>query len=264
MDWAHFLPPMLAALLASLVECIEALTVILAVGAALGWRGALAGTCAALGLLLAAVGVFGPLLALVPAQAIHLGVGLLLLVFGARWLRKAVLRAAGIIPLRDEDAAYTRQTNRFRMLAAGSDHRQRAGMAAAFQITIVEGIEVVFIVLAVGAADRRLLMPASVGALAALLLVTGLGAILHRPIARIPENALKFAVGVLTCAFGAFWMGEGFGMAWPGEDWAALALAAGILALALIDVQLIARRRFSALHKSYRPCENSAKWIPVR
>lgn len=246
MDWAHFLPP----LLASLVECIEALTVVLAVGAALGWRGALAGAGAALGLLLAAVGVFGPLLALVPAQAIHLGVGLLLLAFGARWLRKAVLRAAGIIPLRDEDAAYTRQISRFRMLAACSDHRQRAGMAAAFQITLVEGIEVVFIVLAVGAADRRLLMPASVGALAALLLVMSLGAILHRPIARIPENALKFSVGVLTCAFGVFWVGEGFGLAWPGEDWAALALAAGILPVALIAVRVLTRQRFAASHDS--------------
>jgi uncharacterized membrane protein len=249
MDWAHFLPPLLTAFLASLVECIEALTVILAVGAVLGWRGALIGTGFALALLLAMVVILGPVMALVPLQAIHLGIGVLLLVFAMRWLRKAVLRAAGVIPRRDEVATYTRQSNRFLALSADPDGCNQSGLVPTFQITMVEGVEVVFIVVAVGAADRGLLLPASLGAFAALLLVSVLGVGLHRPIARIPENALKFTVGVLTGAFGIFWLGEGVGVQWPGEDWSVLALAAAVLAASLILVQL-ARRSYRMSQKS--------------
>lgn len=243
MDWIqHFFPPLVAAFLASLVECIEALTVVLAVGAVLGWRGALAGTGAALALLLALVVLLGPVMTLIPVHAIHLGMGALLLVFGFRWLRKAVLRAAGVIPLRDEEAAHSRQTKRFRALRSGPDGRHRTGLFPAFQITMVEGIEVVFIVVALGAANPGFLLPASLGALAALLLVGALGIALHRPIARIPENALKFTVGVLTCAFGVFWLGAGLGVEWPGEDWSVLALAAAILTAALLLVPLKRQR----------------------
>jgi len=241
-DWAHFLPPMITALLASFVECIEALTVVLAVGAVLGWPGAFLGAGLAVAALVTLLLVAGPALTLVPSAAIHLGVGVLLVVFGLRWLRKAVLRAAGVIPLRDEDASYKRQTLRLRGLVSGLGTHNQAALAAAFQVTMVEGIEVIFIVLAIGAANRALLFPAAIGAGVALLLVAGLGLALHRPIARIPENALKFAVGVLTCAFGIFWIGEGVGAAWPGGDWLILALAATILATALIAVRLLARR----------------------
>lgn len=248
MDWAYFLPPLLTAFLASLVECIEALTVVLAVGAVLGWRGALAGTGAALALLLALVAVLGPAMRLIPVRAIHLGIGALLLAFGVRWLRKAVLRAAGVIALRDEEAAYSRQSVRLLAVRSGPDGRHQTGLFPAFQITMVEGIEVVFIVVAVGAANRGFLLPASLGALMALLLVCVLGLILHRPIARIPENALKFTVGVLTCAFGVFWLGEGIGVDWPGEDWSVLALSAATLAGALLLVRL-ARRFYDKPHK---------------
>lgn len=242
MDWAHIIPPVATALLAAFVECIEALTVILAVGAVLGWTGALLGTGLALIALLALVLIAGPILTTVPVTAIHLGVGLMLLVFGARWLRKAILRAAGIVPLRDEIAAYDRQTKRFSMLHLAADARVRAGFAAAFQVTIVEGIEVVFIVIAVGAADRQALLSASLGALAAFLMVCGAGVALHRPIARIPENGLKFTVGVLTCAFGIFWIGDGIGVAWPGEDWSVLLLAAAILAGSMVIVHQMKAR----------------------
>lgn len=238
MDWTHFLAPVTTAFLASFVECIEALTVILAVGAVLGWRGAIGGASLALVLLLLGVIMVGPALALVPEAVVHLGVGAMLLVFGLRWLHKAVLRAAAVIPVRDENAVYARQTNRFRPLGFGSREHGHAGLVAAFQITIIEGIEVVFIVLAIGAADRTLLVPAGIGAGGAFLLVTALGLALHRPIARIPENALKFSVGVLACTFGIFWIGEGVGVAWPGEDWSILALAGIILVAALIAVRL--------------------------
>lgn len=242
MSWAQFTPPMLTALLASLVECIEALTVILAVGAVFGWRDALAGAGAALVVLLVVVVALGPALALIPAMAIHLAVGILLLAFGFRWLRKAVRRAAGVIPMRDEEAAYVRHSNRLRALLAKAGNLHRTGMAAAFQITAVEGSEVVFIVLAIGAADRRLLVPASLGALAALALVASIGVALHRPLARLPENAIKFAVGVLTCAFGLFWIGKGIRIEWPGDDWSIVALAVVILAGAAAAIRLTRRQ----------------------
>jgi uncharacterized membrane protein len=233
---------MLTALLASLVECIEALTVVLAVGAVFGWRDALTGAGAALVALLIAVVVLGPVLALLPATIVHLVVGLLLLAFGFRWLRKAVRRAVGVLPMRDEDAAYVRHSNRLRAIVAKAANLHRTGMSAAFQITAVEGSEVVFIVLAIAAADQRLLLPASVGALAALLLVAALGVVLHRPLARLPENAIKFAVGVLTCAFGLFWIGKGVGVEWPGDDWSIVALALVILAGAAAAIRLTKRQ----------------------
>jgi uncharacterized membrane protein len=233
LHWTHLLGPMLAAFLASLVECIEALTVILAVGAVLGWRGALTGAALAVAVLLAMVAILGPALTLIPLAIVHLAIGALLLVFGARWLRKAVLRAAGVIPKRDETVAYARQAERLRSLQPG------AALAATFQVTMIEGLEVVFIVLATSAADASVRLPASLGALAALILVCALGIALHRPIARIPENALKFMVGVLACAFGLFWLGEGLGLHWPGQDWSLLGLAAVILGAAAAAAQLV-------------------------
>ena len=247
---------MLAAFLASLVEGVEALTVILAVGSVLDWRGALLGTGFALCCLFAVVLILGPALTDIGSEAIHLGIGILLLIFGVRWLRKAVLRSAGVIPLHDELAAYTRQSSRFRALNANYAGRSQQAMMAAFQVTMVEGIEVVFVVLAIGAADSGLLLPASFGAFVALLLVSALGVALHRPITRIPENSLKFTVGVLTCAFAVFWIGEGIGLKWPGEDWSVIAIAAGILAAALVVVRFKAGRLSRATGKTARIMEN--------
>jgi len=237
-DWAHAGPSVLAAFLASLVEFVEALTVVLAVGAIRGWRPALAGAGLALLTLAILVIAVGPALARIPLATVQLVVGTLLLLFGLRWLRKAILRAAGIIPLHDETAAYAAETD----LLAHSPRHFLAGwdtiaVAASYKIVMLEGIEVVFIVIAIGAAGG-LLVPASAGAVAALLVVVLLGVVLHRPLARIPENALKFAVGVLLCAFGAFWVGEGIGVAWPAADWSIVALVAGFLAVALLSVPL--------------------------
>ena len=237
-DWAHAGPSVLAAFLASLVEFVEALTVVLAVGAIRGWRPALAGTGLALLTLTVLVVALGPALARIPLATVQLVVGTLLLLFGLRWLRKAILRAAGIIALHDETAAYAAEAD----LLSHSPRRFLAGwdtvaVTAAFKIVMLEGIEVVFIVIAIGAVSG-LLVPAGVGAGAALLLVIGLGVALHRPLARIPENTLKFLVGVLLSAFGAFWVGEGAGLDWPGADWSILALIAAFLAVALIMVAL--------------------------
>jgi uncharacterized membrane protein len=230
--------PMLAAFLASLVEFVEALTVVLAVGTVRGWRPALTGTGLAFAVLLALVSVLGPALTHIPLDLVQLVVGTLLLLFGMRWLRKAILRAAGVIALHDEEAAFAHETQSMqrqgRNYNAGLD---RVAVAAAFKIVMLEGIEVVFIVIAIGAAGQMLL-PASVGALAALAVVILLGIVVHRPLARVPENTLKFAVGVLLSAFGTFWAGEGIGVVWPGGDSALLVLIAVFLVMALVLVPL--------------------------
>jgi uncharacterized membrane protein len=163
-------------------------------------------------------------------------VGTLLLLFGLRWLRKAMLRAAGIIALHDEEATFAGETAALRKIgrAAGMDVE---AVLTAFKIVMLEGIEVVFIVVAIGAAGG-LLGAASLGAGAALIVVILLGIALHRPLAKIPENALKFVVGVLLAAFGTFWVGEGIGVTWVGGDLALLALIAGYLVVALAGIAL--------------------------
>ena len=262
-DWAHAGPTVLASFLASLVEFVEALTIVLAVGAVRGWRGALGGTGLALLALLGIILVLGPALTRIPLDLVRIGVGTLILLFGMRWLRKAVLRSAGVIALHDEEAAYAKETANLRGLAVeagawrGPDATEavasgglggigagwdRVAVRTAFNITMIEGIEVVFIVVAMGAAGGGLLLPASLGAVAALLLVAALGLVLHRPVSMIPENTLKFAVGVLLCAFGTFWAGEGMGLAWPGEDWSLLGLLAGFLAASAGAVALCRAR----------------------
>lgn len=235
-SWSHIAPTVTAAFLASLVEFVEALTVILAVGATRGWRGALTGAGAALVVLLVLVAILGPALTLIPLGIVQLAVGTLLLLFGMRWLRKAILRAAGVIPLHDEAAAYQAQTTAMRGLGGVSPGWDKVAFVASFKITMLEGVEVVFIVIAVGAGGVGLLLPASLAALAALLVVALLGLAVHRPLARVPENTLKFAVGVLLSAFGAFWVGEGLHVRWPGQDWAILGLIGGFALGALLLV----------------------------
>jgi uncharacterized membrane protein len=234
--WTHAGPAALAAFLASLVEAVEALTVVLAVGTMRGWRDALLGATAALVVLGCTVVALGPALTTVPIGVLQIVVGGLLLLFGLRWLRKAVLRAAGVLPLHDEAKAFQKEQRRL----AGVEPPtvwDGVGFATSFQITMLEGAEVVFIVLGVGAGDPRLLRVASLGGLAALVLVVLVGAAVHRPLARVPENQMKFLVGVLLSAFGTFWFGQGIGLAWPGADWSLGALIAAYLVVALIAVR---------------------------
>ena len=227
----------MAAFLASLVECVEALTVVLAVGSVRGWRSALEGAAAALGLLAAIVAVLGPALTHIPLHLVQLVVGAMILLFGLRWLRKAILRSAGLIPLHDEQAAFQREAAAMRR-AGRAPGRDKLAFTAAFHITMLEGTEVVFIVVALGAGGTGLLLPAGLGAAAALLVIVALGAVLHRPLARVPENTLKFVVGILLSAFGTFWVGEGAGFAWPGSDLAIPCLMAAYLAIALCLVPM--------------------------
>lgn len=240
--WAHTGTAIIASFLASLVECVEALTIVLAVGSVRGWRSALAGSAAAIGVLLAIVAVLGTALTRIPLQAIQLVVGTLLLLFGLRWLRKAILRSAGLIPLHDEQAVFAKSSQALRHLSSSSTSWDKIAFSATFNITMLEGTEVVFIVIAIGAGRSGMLLPASLGAVVALLTVIALGLILHRPLARVPENTLKFIVGVLLSAFGTFWVGEGMNLAWPGDDWSIPALIAAYLILALATVPLCRSR----------------------
>jgi uncharacterized membrane protein len=236
--WTQAGPTVLASFAASLVEFVEALTVVLAVGTVRGWRGALGGTGLGLLVLAGIVLLLGPALTRLPLDLVQLAVGTLLLLFGLRWLRKAVLRAAGVLPLHDEEAAFRGEADALRRVApAAGGGWDGVAVAAAFKIVMLEGIEVVFIVIALGAAGG-LLLPAGLGAAAALLLVVLLGLALHRPLARVPENSLKFAVGVLLAGFGSFWFGEGAGIAWPGADWSILGLVLGFLLASLLAVRL--------------------------
>ncbi len=244
--WSQIAPTILAAFLASLVEFIEALTVVLAVGAVRGWRGALGGTGLALLLLALLVLILGSAMTRIPQGDVQLGLGALLLLFGMRWLRKAILRSAGVIPLHDEDHAYEKESAALRAFGGFTRGWDRVAVGTAFKITMVEGIEVVFIVIAMGGGGQGLLIPAGLGALAALAVVVLLGLALHRPVAAIPENTLKFIVGLLLCSFGTFWVGEGLGFDWPGQDWSLAALNAGFLTASLVLVRLCRSRAAQA------------------
>src|SRR5438132_1258006 len=213
-----------AAFLASLVEAVEAFTIVLAAAAVRSWRVAALGAAAALALLAIIVVAAGPLLERIPIEWLQLGVGVSLLVFGVRWLRKAILRAAGVIALHDETAAFTAGSAELRRHESRLDWL--AGLAS-FKAVLLEGLEVAFIVVAV----------------AACALVTVLGLALRRPLARVPENQLKFAVGVMLSAFGVFWTGEGLGVAWPLGDLAIIVLGALFLAVALLAVVALKRPR---------------------
>lgn len=231
MSWAHSAPAILASFLASLVEFVEALTIVLAVGVTRGWRSALTGALAGAAVLTILVLAFGPSLRYIRIQTLQLIVGILLLMFGMRWLRKAILRAAGVLSLHDESKIFARQTQ---ALSSGD----AVGFLTSFKAVVIEGLEVVFIVIAVGATGNMLL-PASLGALAAGLLVIALGLVLHQPLSRVPENTLKFSVGILLSSFGIFWIGEGLGFAWPGEDWAIVGLVLGFLLVSLLSIRAI-------------------------
>jgi Ca2+/H+ antiporter, TMEM165/GDT1 family len=247
MIWTTAAPAVTTAFLSSLVEAVEALTIVLAVALVRGWRPAGIGALLGLALLALIVLALGPLLDRIPLHLMQLVIGVLLLLFGMRWLRKAILRAAGVIALHDEAIAFATETEELRDQARQHETRLNwlAGLAS-FKAVVLEGLEVVFIVIAVGA-GRGLLGAASLGALAACLVVVVVGFALHRPIERVPENTLKFAVGVMLSAFGVFWTGEGLGVPWPGDDVAILVFAALFLMVALSAVVFTRRSRAEAL-----------------
>jgi uncharacterized membrane protein len=252
-SWASAAPAVLSAFLATVVEIVEALTIVLAVTLVRGWRPAALGTAAALLLLTTIVLLLGPLLDRVPLHWLQFFIGVLLLLFGMRWLRKAILRSAGVIPLHDEDAAFTAETAHLRLEIARR-HRNLDWIAGitAFKAVVLEGLEVVFIVIAVGT-GRGLLLPASAGAAVAAIVVILIAVALHRPLSSVPENTLKTAVGVMLSGFGVFWTGEGLGVQWPGGDFALIAfvllflIATRITAASVKFTKLKVRARLQGL-----------------
>lgn len=242
MHLTQALPAVTASFLGSFVELVEAFTIILAAASVRGWRPALTGAAIGFALLVVLVAALGPAITQIPIEGLQLIVGLMLLLFGLRWLRKAILRGAGYIPLHDEAALFIKESDQLRSEA--DRHARSADFVAgltAFKGMVVEGLEVVFIVVAVGAGNG-LLLPASIGALAAAVLVMLIGFAVHKPLAQVPENLLKYIVGIMLSGFGTFWTGEGLGIAWPGADLMILVFVAGFLVLAVVATIILRGR----------------------
>ncbi|HEX5247724.1 MAG TPA: hypothetical protein VFW41_11410 [Gaiellaceae bacterium] len=237
----------LSAFLASAVEMVEALTIVLASGIARGWRSSLAGMGAAVLALAVIVAALGPALTVVPLNALRLVVGGLLLTFGLQWLRKAILRASGFKALHDEDAIFARELEEAK--TAARDERAGVdwyGFTLSFKGVLLEGLEVAVIVITFGSTQGSIPL-AAVGAAAALVLVAGVGVAVRAPLARVPENTLKFAVGVMLTTFGIFWSTEGAGGSWPGSDAALFGVLAFVILLSLASVRVLRRRRRTML-----------------
>jgi uncharacterized membrane protein len=233
----------LAVFLACAVEAVEATTIVLAAGTARDWRSAIAGLFSALVTLAVLIAALGPALSAVPLQGLRLVVGGLLLVFGLQWLRKAILRASGHKALHDEDRIYAEE-----LAAAQAAPRERRGRVSdwyaftlSFKGVVLEGLEVVFIALTFGTNDHNLPL-ASLAAVAAVIVVAAIGIAVRAPLARVPENSMKFVVGVMLTAFGTFWGAEGADARWPGSDGALPILVAAIAVFALGLVALLRRR----------------------
>ncbi len=248
----------LATFLACAVEAVEALTVVLAVGVTRGWRSPLIAAGAATLALAAIIVVFGPAIEQLPIDALRLVVGTLLLIFGLGWLRKAILRASGYKALRDEEALYKKEVEEAR--AAGHPVRGMDWYAftLAFKGVFLEGLEVAFIVLTFGTSQHSIPL-ATLGAALALVLVAVVGALVHRPLSRVPENTMKFSVGLMLAAFGIFWSVEGTGIVWPGADLAILGI---LVFLALISFALVAV--FRRMRERQTPATASGAGLGVR
>ena len=234
----------LAAFLACSVEMVEALTIVLAVGVTRSWRSAMAGVGAATLALAALVAALGPALTHIPINGLRLVVGALLLVFGLQWLRKAILRASGYKALHDEEAIYRKELERARQAAgeAGPAGLDGYAFTVAFKGVFLEGTEVAFIVLTFGANQHNLPL-AAVAAAAALVIVGIVGVAVHAPLSRVPENTMKYAVGVMLTTFGTFWSAEGAGVHWPGSDASILGVLAFTLAVSFALVAALRQRR---------------------
>ena len=241
----------LAVFLACVVEAVEALTIVLAAGTARDWRSALLGLLGGVLVLAVTVAVLGPAVSALPLGGLRLFVGGLLLVFGLQWLRKAILRAAGLKALHDEEAIYRRELDQAAASAAG----RRAFVAdwyaftLSFKGAVLEGLEVVFIALTFGSNQHDVAL-AGIAATAAVLVVAAVGVMVRAPLSRVPENTMKFVVGIMLTAFGTFWGAEGAGAHWPGGD---AALPALIPAIALFAVALVALFRRTAIPAPNRP-----------
>lgn len=247
------LPLVLTVFVACAVEAVEALTIVLAAGLTREWRSTLQGMAAALAALAVIVAALGPALTFVPLGALRLVVGALLAIFGIQWLRKAILRASGHKSLHDEASAYLREV----AAAKAAGHQRRGAVrdwyafTLSFKGVLLEGLEVVFIVITFGTNAGSVGL-AVVGAAAAVLVVASVGFAVRGPLARVPENTLKFAVGVMLTSFGTFWGAEGVGVTWPGND-AALLVLVPVVALVAVGYTVVLRRGRTRREASLAP-----------
>ena len=228
----------LSTFLASVVEFVEALTIVLVVGATINWRTALWGAAAAALSLAALVAVFGTaLVQFVPIETLRLIVGVILILFGMKWLKKSILRYSGLKALHDEEAIYEEEMRALRARGEALPNKINGfGFATSYKSVLLEGLEVAFIVISVGSSSATnnvdkggTLLSAALGATLAGILVIGAGVAIRGPLTRVPENTLKFVVGIMLTSFGIFWGGEGLGIEWPGADLFLLALIAANL-----------------------------------
>jgi Ca2+/H+ antiporter, TMEM165/GDT1 family len=226
--------------IASAVEFVEATTIVLAVGLTRGWRAPLAGTALAVLTLAVIVATLGVALVTVVPEKLLLGVvGTLLLLFGLRWLRKAVLRFAGVVALHDEDEIYRREVAELRAQGLKKTEWDWIGTVVAYKAVLLEGTEVAFIVIAFGAAGVAALNAAIVGALAAGVIVVALAAALRHPLTAVPENWMKFGVGAMLSSFGVFWFGEGVGAEWPGDAASIPVILLAFLAASWLSMRML-------------------------
>jgi uncharacterized membrane protein len=228
------------------VEAVEALTIVLAVGHTRSWRSSFAGVGAAIVVLAALTAALGPALTSLPINALRVVVGALLLIFGLQWLRKAILRAGGLKALHDEQAAYEHELDVAREQGAVQRGIDAYSFTISFKGVLLEGLEVVFIVLTFGANQHNVGLAAAAAAVAVVVVILA-GFAIHAPLTRVPENTLKFAVGVMLTSFGMFWGAEGAGAHWPGGD-AALLVIIPLTALAAVAIVALLRRRSRMTH----------------
>lgn len=230
----------LGAALASAVEMVETLTIVLALGVTRGWRAPLQGAGAALVVLVGLVAVLGPTLEKVPIDLLRLVVGSLLLLFGLQWLRKAILRASGLKAVHDEEEAFAQEVAAARAVGRRARGVDRYALVISFKSTLLEGLEVAFIVITIGV-NQGATGIAAAGAATALVVVGVIGALVRHPLSRVPENTLKFVVGVMLTSFGTFWAGEGVGIDWPGADGALAVLIVVTVAWSLLFTRILGR-----------------------
>jgi uncharacterized membrane protein len=228
------LPLILTVFVACVVEAVEALTIVLAAGLTREWRSTFQGMAVALVALAVVVGILGPLVTDLPLGVLRVVVGALLAIFGLQWLRKAVLRATGFKGLHDEAAAFEREVTAAQAAGASSRGivRDWYAFTLSFKGVLLEGLEVVFIVLTFGA-NQKDVGAAVIGAAAAIAVVAVVGVAVRAPLAKVPENAMKFSVGIMLTSFGTFWGAEGAGVRWPGNDAALLVLVPVVAVVAL-------------------------------
>ena len=230
------------AFLASGVEMVEALTIVLAVGVTRGWRSTLLGAGVAVIALAVLIAALGGAISHVPIDALRLAVGALLLIFGLQWLRKAILRAGGQLPLLDEAASFlAERANAAGAVRAPNELVDWYAFTVSFKGVFLEGVEVAFIVITFGAARSHGVAIAAAAAAAALLIVLAAGVLVRAPLSRVPENTLKFTVGLLLASFGTFWSAEGAGVSWPGGDAALIGILALLLLTSLAAVRVLRR-----------------------